>query len=71
MPKRPSKKPKPEASSTLAAAEFLRLPVVGGSGFRIMDEPYVDPNGIIEPNARFRIIDSAGRSFGVIVVRDH
>ncbi len=65
------KTPKPEASATLAAAAFLRLPVVDGSGFRVMDEPFNDPNGIIEPNARFRLIDSSGRSFTILVVRDH
>lgn len=67
----PRKKPEPEASATLAVAEFLRLPVVDGSGFRVMKEPYNDQNGIIEPNARFRLIDSAGRSFTILIIRDH
>jgi hypothetical protein len=71
MAKRPNRRASTvePASATLALAEHLMTAVGEGTGFRKFDEPFNDPNGILEPNARVHVLDSSGRKFLVLVTR--
>lgn len=71
MAKRPNRRASvtEEDSATLALVQHLMTSVGEGTGFEKADEPFNDPNGILEPNARVHVVDSSGRKFLLLVTR--